>query len=520
MEQLYAAMVQAIEKIADWVIGFGKEVLIFTNGLLVGLWNSLIEILRGVFDLLALIFRLGQSDEDVNLTDMGLLASQLQMLVETLENGLDWFTNLFTAATGAKLLAFYIRMNQTIVTSIMNVNADRAGYLLGFIIGIVVEELLDAFFTGGIKNVADIARYLKKSVDSALNTIQDLGDATARVFHKARSKAGKAASSAMNLMRSINRMLRSTMNPEGLQDFLDLILTQFEEFILGIKVDLLVKGQQRLGGAVYSNIPIDELGKLLGRIFKAAELKKMSRLGIKVVRDTKDRTKFLVQSSVSNQVDSLLMNTRELDKFIEELINVAERDLPQFFKRYSSLQLKKNLLAKSFIIAGDSNLKRSIENVNLQVAKLSDSLELDSKWRQAYRKKRLKSTLKVYLKRRKVLFINRKVGAITEEIVRKAKNASKSNKADKTPFTYRYLDGVVNEVLGIEVKSGNFRFRFTKNGDPDFRTSLAKQWKKDTYLLGVSYENIEWHIFGKIDDRTIKWIEKSKNKIKIIIYDI
>ncbi len=167
MEQLYAAMVQAIEKIADWVIGFGKEVLIFTNGLLVGLWNSLIEILRGVFDLLALIFRLGQSDEDINLTDMGLLASQLQMLVETLENGLDWFTNLFTAATGAKLLAFYIRMNQTIVTSIMNVNADRAGYLLGFIIGIVVEELLDAFFTGGIKNVADIARYLKKSVDSA-----------------------------------------------------------------------------------------------------------------------------------------------------------------------------------------------------------------------------------------------------------------------------------------------------------------------------------------------------------------
>ena len=209
------------------------------------------------------------------------------------------------------------------------------GYILGFVVGLIVEELLDAFLTGGIKNVADIARYLKKSVDVALETIQNMGDAAVDLVKKGKRKLDDTAAGFINFMETINNLLRTTMDPDGFSKFLNDIAEKFEEFILGVKIDLVIAGQQRLDISLGVFANFKDLDIVLGKVINVATRKKISRLGIKILQDTENKAKFLVKSNAFEEVDGLLINKKELKKFFEDLkdIDTLEQMKNFYFKK-------------------------------------------------------------------------------------------------------------------------------------------------------------------------------------------
>ena len=348
IEKIFELVANGLGEIFEMIADFGKEILVFANAIYVGLWNSIVEILRGVFDLLALAFKLAQTPQDVRFSDLGVLGAQIQLVVETLENALDWFNNLITLANLGRIVAFFFKAYNNIITAITKVNPDRMGYILGFVVGLIVEELLDAFLTGGIKNVADIARYLKKSVDGALETIQNMGDAAVDVVKKGKRKLDDTAAGFINFMETINNLLRTTMDPDGFSKFLNDIAEKFEEFILGVKIDLIMAGQQRLDISLGVFANFKDLDVVLGKLINVATRKKISRLGIKILQDTENKAKFLVRSDAFNEVDGLLMNTRELNNFIEGLSDIADKDLPEFYEKYRKLERAKPRYFKNY----------------------------------------------------------------------------------------------------------------------------------------------------------------------------
>ncbi|MGB5981093.1 MAG: Hint domain-containing protein [Nonlabens sp.] len=347
MRKTVENIAENLDGILSEVEGFGREVLIFANAYYVGLWNSIVEILRGILDLLALLMQLSQQPDDIEGSDFAAIGLKIEMSVEMMENLLEWIESLFTVETVSQIFLFYVNTYFTISNAITQVYKDRVGYLLGFAVGLIVEELLDALLTGGIKNVADVGRYLTKSVDEVLDTVQRAGDwAVAR----GQRQLDRAAMSAAQLARVANALIRQLSDPAGLKKFLDLLTQKFREFITGVKIDLIVAGQRRVGTVTYSNIPVEDFVTILGRAIKRSELNRLDDLGVKVL-ETDIKGTYAIVGKPFERVKDLLLEKNEVADFISDLRKLDLDDAikrEDFIEKYSKLHRSKPRYFKSY----------------------------------------------------------------------------------------------------------------------------------------------------------------------------
>ena len=173
--------------------------------------------------------------------------------------------------------------------------------------------------------MADIARYLKKSVDGALETIQNMGDAAVDLVKKGKRKLDDTAAGFINFMETINNLLRTTMDPDGFSKFLNDIAEKFEEFILGVKVDLIVQGQRKIGASLYSNLPVEEIGIIMGRVLNKSELEKLSHYGVKLKNSEAQKGKYVLSSTVIDDLGNQSMDAKELKHFIDNLDDIVDQ---------------------------------------------------------------------------------------------------------------------------------------------------------------------------------------------------
>lgn len=67
---------------------------------------------------------------------------------------------------------------QFILDTDFTVNIDAVGYYTGYIIGMFINVIISAFFTGGAKTVADVLRILGTQLTDLLKGIKKVADLT------------------------------------------------------------------------------------------------------------------------------------------------------------------------------------------------------------------------------------------------------------------------------------------------------------------------------------------------------
>ncbi len=330
-------------------LGFSGDTLVFTNALFVGLWNSLWEIIRGVLDLIAMLIHYSSTPQNFEGSDFALIGLRTEMMVELIENLHAWFKNLFTQDTAIEIGVFYVSTMLTISNAVTDTQVDRLGYVLGFTIGLIAEEVLSIIFTTGAKTAADVAQHMKKSLEGVLAAIEKGGE----LVRRGQRRLTDAAVSLPEILGSINALIRLTSDPNGVKTMLDTIRKSFEAYIKDIRINFIIAGQAKFGGIAYSNVPIEEIAKLLGRIFTKDELVRLNDLGITLHHARDDNSLFIIRKIIDDELVEIPMPTDRIHTFFDEIIknklddanNIVHKAY-QFQKIAIGIKFSKNKIGK------------------------------------------------------------------------------------------------------------------------------------------------------------------------------
>lgn len=167
-------------------VNFIKEgiasTLIYLNALFIGVINSLLDAIGGIFSLVGMIlslpYYLHQAATDEK------RGSYVSLVFELLENGIEGFVKLFSLENLGAVVNFAIKAAnlakstfskpETVVTqlqkgaSFVKTHMDNIGYVVGYIIGFIIEEVLYALFTLGTGNILQAFRVTADSMKKLL----------------------------------------------------------------------------------------------------------------------------------------------------------------------------------------------------------------------------------------------------------------------------------------------------------------------------------------------------------------
>ncbi|MGB3591531.1 MAG: hypothetical protein WBA16_07580 [Nonlabens sp.] len=161
-----------VQSIPDLLIGM-VDVMVdalaagleFLNAFIVGLLNTIIELVKFILDVLAMLFRY------MSTMTRGTSSFRQSPLVffsfffESLENIIEAFVNLFSKENFAALFVFYAALPGKIsevlpllwgnlVRSAGEVYAHDLGYYLGYLVGWLAQEIAGVLLTGGAANLS------------------------------------------------------------------------------------------------------------------------------------------------------------------------------------------------------------------------------------------------------------------------------------------------------------------------------------------------------------------------------
>ncbi|MEZ4854679.1 hypothetical protein, partial [Flavobacterium sp.] len=205
-----------------------KDAFITLNAFLVGLINGIIEVFKGIFDILSLLcqafikIRNGSSYVAKNLTSL------LGLFVEAIENVLDTVINLFTKENLKALLEFMLQLPKLFLQLVIKggnyllntdikIPVDALGYYIGYFIGMLVDVIISAIFTGGAKTVADVLKIISKQFTE--------------IYKFAKSTLKFTAKVATNAIEFIIDLLAKIRNgAKNIKPFLDEILEFLRKF--------------------------------------------------------------------------------------------------------------------------------------------------------------------------------------------------------------------------------------------------------------------------------------------------
>jgi hypothetical protein len=170
-----------------------KNAFIYLNAMIIGIYNSLIEAIGGIFTLVGNVVNIPSMLFDVDSNDV---KNGLRIGAEILENTIEAFLAFFSIDNilaffsglyqGAKVLISFLLNPDQIVSKITDgvnyvaTKVDQIGYVVGYIIGFIIEEVLTAILTGGAKTVAQALKMTLDSIVSAVNSVRKVGEKVAR----------------------------------------------------------------------------------------------------------------------------------------------------------------------------------------------------------------------------------------------------------------------------------------------------------------------------------------------------
>lgn len=243
----------------------------YYNALLVGLINSLIDLIASVFQIMLLVMRAYQ----LQLTSVQSMAenpsSNISFLLESFENAVETISNTFTLKNLKAWMDFQQYVLEKVVDygihTLQNLEMPNdiklpfstVGYYTGYVTGLVAQEVIVFLLTGGAGNVAEAIRLMMKSYGSMVT-------GAARTSKQLAGYTLKNVEDFIKILAQIRKYSRQI--PELLEDLKQLVDELFET---AKKNNEELRNKKR--NELFSNIkgkPINS--KLLKKLQKEFEL--------------------------------------------------------------------------------------------------------------------------------------------------------------------------------------------------------------------------------------------------------
>ncbi len=214
------------QKFLSYLKSTVKTTLIYLNALFIGIVNSLIEALGGIISLVGMILSLPHYLNKA--ADSENKSSNISFVFELLENGIEGFAKLFTISNLKAVFKFNVQAvgllygtlsnPERVVTkfqqgtSFVKTHMDNIGYVVGYAIGVIIEEVLTLIFTGGAGNIA-------QAIKITANSIKKVFTAPKRVL----KLAGRSKSKIKNIMVQLFNKIKKFDLKKGLETLLEWI---------------------------------------------------------------------------------------------------------------------------------------------------------------------------------------------------------------------------------------------------------------------------------------------------------
>lgn len=162
------------------------------NAFLCGIYNSLVDIIAGIFSIIGFIFKAVAAMDKVNDRKVEYGEMFLELIEDLLEGILTFdYVEFFKQCITSQLKTI-IRLVKWVEKNLPHVTLEKAAYYYGYIIGIIIDIIVETLLTGGTAAVAKLA----KSVESfILNPLEKI------------TKAITTAENALNKIIEFIRMI-------------------------------------------------------------------------------------------------------------------------------------------------------------------------------------------------------------------------------------------------------------------------------------------------------------------------
>lgn len=141
-----------------------------SNAFLCGIYNSLVDVIAGIFSIIGLIFRAVAGMENVNNNKV----AYGEMFLELMEDFVEGILNFDYAAFFVENIKFQLKTMVKMAKWMYNITGiafETIAYYYGYIVGIIIDIILEALLTGGTAAVAKLAGVMEKSLEKMSQAI-------------------------------------------------------------------------------------------------------------------------------------------------------------------------------------------------------------------------------------------------------------------------------------------------------------------------------------------------------------
>ena len=190
------------------------------NAMLCGIYNSLVDVVSGIIQLVGLVF-LGIKEAVDFQNNLGYYSA---LAIEFVENIIESILEIDFKALFTQTLLLPLTLGQLIFNAgatAFKITVEQVAYFIGYLIGLIIETIISILFSGGTITLNKvIAKTFKEPVEFLLKTF----------------KAGvkKASSIFQKIINAVQEILKALKNPKKLAAD----IKKFFEDLFGVSVKL------------------------------------------------------------------------------------------------------------------------------------------------------------------------------------------------------------------------------------------------------------------------------------------
>ncbi|MCT3760421.1 hypothetical protein HZQ19_14155 [Elizabethkingia anophelis] len=152
------------------LLGIAYQGVQTANAFLCGIYNSLVDLIAGIFSLIEFIFKAVAAMQ--NIGENKIIYGE--MLLELMEDFIEGVMSFDYVEFFKQSIAFQIKTIKGVINKATHLTLSQVAYYYGYITGIIIDIVVEALLTGGTATVAKLA----KSVESfILNPLEKISQA-------------------------------------------------------------------------------------------------------------------------------------------------------------------------------------------------------------------------------------------------------------------------------------------------------------------------------------------------------
>lgn len=254
-----------LKDVINGIVDYSLNKLLYLNGLVVGIINSILDTVVFIFQLLKFLFNPESNKKNTENALFNTKAT-ISMFLEIVENAKDIITKLFTETIFNAIKKFEKKIQGLLLKTIINPSsidftlpkADKVGYYTGFAVGFIIEEVIAAMLSAGTLNVAKATQLAIKGMKETLQGIKAIPKKIGEAFSTAAQKGNIQLIKLMEMVKTLITDLPKLL--DDIADWLAKLLLKAEAYLEVVyKKVFNSKSRERLKRANLHPTNYDEL---------------------------------------------------------------------------------------------------------------------------------------------------------------------------------------------------------------------------------------------------------------------